>query len=482
MNSTLKKIAVISFMSLILTKVSPSQTPDFTITTSSGPIEVIKFSRYYYSSLEIEKAVSLFVTSKYTIVDVEISPKKDQIPFHLNRQTLELKLSEPGYYMIRVNDSLKIFLFAEKSYKIPADIINIVSGYKIDPSGKINESVKIQRALDDISGSGKILYFPPGIYKSGQLHIRSNSRIHLSKRAILNADTTSVLSFFPTDEIDNRRFIYMKDVENVEITGSGTINGFGNYMRQKSGDDARIRLILAVNSRNIKIEGLILKDPGSWNSQVIMCDNVILRNIKLLNDIDLSNTDGFDPDASRHVLIEDCFAYCGDDNVAVKATGKKEMSGDVDDIVVRGCVFLTKKSSLKVGTETRTSSMKNITFEDNDVIESDRGMALYVRDGATLSNIVFRNNRFERNYPDAQKKAIHFELDKREPRSKMGKIENVLITGCIFYNKFPRKSVIESEVAAGINVTVENLVIAGMNVKSAETAGIEAINSEVIFK
>lgn len=203
----------------------------------------------------------------------------------------------------------------------------------------------------------------------------------------------------------------------------------------------------------------------------------------MLNDIDISNTDGFDPDASSNILIEDCFAYCGDDNVAVKVTGRKNLVADVDNVTVRGCVFLTKKSALKIGTETRSNYIKNITFENNDVIECDRGMAIYVYDGATLDNIFYINNRFERNYPDAQRKAIHFEVDKRNPESKLGFIKNVLIRDCNFINQFPNKSVIEyNGDTIGINVTIQNLNIAGIKVESLESARINAIKSSVTFK
>jgi len=461
------------------------QKPEFKVKTTGETLSVDEFSKYYYYSFDFENPLRLTLFSNISISDIEISPKNDQIPFNLiDNKTINIQISEPGQYLVRINDSIKIFLFAEKPLINSDDqFINIVTRYKLDPTGNTNETIKIQQALNEISGSGKILFFPPGIYKSGQLHPRSNSKIRFARGAILNSDTSSNKPFFPTDYVENRRFIYLYGVENVELDGLGVINGNGNYLRNKFGDDARIRLILAVKSKNIRIEGLTLKDPGSWNTQVIQCDGVILRNLKLLNDIDLSNTDGFDPDASENVLIENCFAYCGDDNVAIKVTGKKDMAANVDNVTVRGCVFLTKKSALKVGTETRSESMKNITFENNDIIECDRGMALYVNDGATLDSISFINNRFERNHPDAQKKAIHFEVDKRNPDSKLGFIKNVLIKDCSFSKAFPNKSVIEySGETVGIYVTIENLTINGNKVETLESARINAINSTVYFK
>ncbi|MGB4292890.1 MAG: glycosyl hydrolase family 28 protein [Bacteroidales bacterium] len=472
-------IIVISFVQTY------AQKPQFEIKLAENKLSLEKFSRYYYSSFDLEKPSTVYINSNLTISDIEISPKIFAIPFNLiDNNRISINLSEPGHYLVRINDSIKIFLFANKPVETVNDqIVNLVTKYNIDNTGKTNETARIQQALDEISGSGKILYFPPGIYKSGQLNLKSNSKVQFARGAVLTADTGSVKFFSPTDYVENRRFIYLNGVENVEITGQGVIDGNGKYLRNKYGDDARIRLILAVKSKNILIEGLILKDPGSWNTQLINCNGVILRNLKLLNDIDISNTDGFDPDASSNILIEDCFAYCGDDNVAVKVTGRKNLVADVDNVTVRGCVFLTKKSALKIGTETRSNYIKNITFENNDVIECDRGMAIYVYDGATLDNIFYINNRFERNYPDAQRKAIHFEVDKRNPESKLGFIKNVLIRDCNFINQFPNKSVIEyNGDTIGINVTIQNLNIAGIKVESLESARINAIKSSVTFK
>jgi len=479
------KRVIILIISLVWAIQTIGQKPHFEILKDEKKLFIYSFSKYYYSSFDIEQPSNFKLLSNTTISKVEISPLNDKIPFSQpDTRSLNFAISEPGQYMIRINDSIKVFLFAEKPL-IPIDnnVVNVVTKYNIDTTGKINETLKIQKALNEISGSGKILYFPRGRYKAGQIFPRSNSRIRFDKGAVLNADTSSVNQYFPTDDIENRRFIYLNGVENIEITGQGIINGNGAYLRSRYGDDARVRLILAVNSKNILIEGLVLKDPGSWNTQVIKCNGVILRNLKLLNDIDLPNTDGFDPDASTNVLIENCFAYCGDDNVAVKVTGKKGLAANVDNVIVRGCVFLTKKSALKVGTETRSDFMKNIAFINNDILECDRGMALYVNDGATLDSISFINNRFERNHPDAQKKAIHFEVDKRNQDSKLGLIKNVFIKDCTFLKPFPNKSVIEYNGATtGITVIIENLVINGQKVETLESARINSIKSIVNFK
>ncbi len=399
-----KLVLALFFWMIIGTVSGAVMLPIFTLKTPSGNLIASNGNDYYFISFDLAKASPMSLTSNIPIEKVEISPKSRPIPFELKDNKLKFSLNKAGQHMIRINDSIKIFLFAEMPEKVPIgkNVINIVGKYKIDSTGRVIETAKIQQALNELSNSGKILFFPKGTYKSGSLDIRSNSCIYFERGAELSTDTSSIGSYNSTDSLKTKRFIYLKNVENVEIKGYGSINGNGNVLRTKFGDDARMRLIMAVKSKHIVVDGLQLKDPGSWNTQILLCEQVTLSNVKILNNTQLANTDGFDPDGSAQVLIENCFACCSDDNVAIKTTGYAGIPGVVDGITVRGCLFLTRKSALKIGTETRGSSMKNIIFENNDVIESDRGMAIYVSDGAILDSILFQNNRFERNHPDQQ--------------------------------------------------------------------------------
>jgi polygalacturonase len=481
----MRNLILIVYILAISLASAGQKTAGFVLQTESGTIDVSKFKTYYFASFDLSKPEMLTLISEKHLKSAEISPKSYGIAFQKEGNQIQFRIEKPGYIMVRINESENVFLFAEKPEELPdaKNIVNLVEKYSVDNTGKTTETEKIQRAINEISGTGKTLYFPKGTYQSRQLQIRSNSNIYLARGAVLKTDTSAIEPYRSNDEVSNKRFISMYNVENVKLSGYGAIDGNGRILRTKFGDDARMRLLMAIKSKNIRIEGLQFKDPGSWNTQVLLCEDVTIRNVKLLNDIDLSNTDGFDPDATRRMLIEDCFAYCGDDNVAIKTTANSGLVGNVDQIIVRNCVFLTKKSALKIGTETRGHEMKNILFENNDVIESDRGIALYVSDGATLSNITYRNNRFERNHPDQQKKAIHVVVNKRKEDSKLGEIKDLLIQDCTFENSFPKKSLVKYEGdGIGISLTIDNLKIAGKRVISPEEANLETDHAQIIFK
>lgn len=455
------------------------------LTRADNEIEIRAFSHYFYASFDLGKPTELTLKSANSIKSCEISPLSRAIKYQVRGNQVTFRLEKPGYVVIRINESDRIFLFAEAPVVRLADTVDIRS-YGVENDGQNTQTELIQKAIDEAAAIGKTLVFPKGIYTAGQICLRQNSQIHLERGAVLQADTGSVDQYYSHDKINTRKFIYIKDADHVKISGYGSINGRGGKLREKFGDEARMRLVMAVNCKNLSIEGVTLIDPGSWNTQILLCQDVVIRHVKLLNNTSLSNTDGFDPDASKKLTIEACFAFCSDDNVAIKTTNYGDYLANAEDITIRGCVFLTKKSSLKVGTETRAESMRNILFEDNDVIESDRGMALYISDGTTYENIRFVNNRFERNYPDAKRAGFYFEINRRNPDSKPGKMNNILIKDCVFQSSFPRSSFIKGlDTSHRIeNVTVDNLIIDGKKVNNQKEAGIEINDfvSNLLFK
>ena len=463
--------------------INPPTEGSYSLMVGGQEVEVVPFKHYHYALVELGAASEVLFTSGTAIETYEISPLSRNIQSTRDGNSIRFRLDRTGYVMVRINETERIFIFAEQPEAVPVENAVSILSFGVSGDGVANITSQVQGAINQTAANGQTLLFPAGVYKCGQLVLPSDAHIHLSRGAELLADDTSADVYAGSGRLNTRRFIFIPDASNVKITGLGAINGNGANLRAKFGDNARMRIVLAVNCRDLLFHGPMFKDPGSWNTQILKCKNVEIRNVKLLNDIDLGNTDGFDPDATQNMQIIDCFAYCSDDNVAIKSTNYGNFLDDVDGITIKGCVFLTKKSSLKVGTESRAANMKNILFEDNDVLESDRGMALYVSDGAHYDNIRFVNNRFERNHPDAQQKEFQFRVNQRNTNSKLGKMTNILIKDCTYYRAFPRKSEISYKGdGTGIELTIDNLVIEGQKITSAEQAGFVIENATVVFK
>lgn len=436
---------------------------DYILTVGTRRVAVESFEDVCYAHFGCAGRVEVTVGVATPITKWTISPKRHRIRAHVDGGRLRFVLAEPRQLVVRVNDFSRLFIFADplesNAPKLVQESVRSIAAAGVDNTGRSAQTGQIQAAIDALPQGG-VLFFGPGVYLTGGLQLKSDMTLYLAGGAVLKG--TSDPKDYPAHKNDGKksthRMVLIDRAENVTIRGRGVIDGNGTALRR--GNDHRGRVLQIRNSRNILVEGVILRDPPSWNTHILGCEHVTIRNVKLLNNPDVKNTDGFDPDASCHVRIDRCFAYCGDDAVAIKSAGYDGISRDVRDVVVRGCVFLTKKSALKVGTETRAAVIEDITFEGNDVLLCDRGMTLYCYDGATCENIRFVNNHFEEPHRDIKQRLIDFAIRERAGK---GRIRNVLIRNCRAEQHWPQKSTLcgldSDHDISGVHF--ENFVVAG---------------------
>lgn len=445
---------------------------DFRVKAGGRDVEVTSFRDIHYVSVEGSGRLKVKISAEKPLESCEVSPVGKGVTALLNDGEASFTLPDNGWWMARLDGEERLFIFYEKREKLPDGIL--ATAYPT-----------LQDAFDAASGSGRTLIVPEGEYVSGTLRIGPDSDIYIARGAVIRG--TDNRDDFPSDgdriEADHinhpesysdngERMTFSRMIliegDNVTLRGRGVIDGNGTVLRAQ-GKPAN--LIRVRNSRNVLIEGLILRNPAAWNTHILGCTDVTIRGVKIINDPLVHNTDGIDPDSSTGVLVENCFAYCSDDNIAIKSTNNSDILRDVEDIVVRDCVFLTRKSSLKVGTETKAQRMRNILFEGNQVLECDRAFVLYCNDGAEFSSITFRNNTVERNWPDSQRKLIHFKISRR---SGEGRIRDVRIELCRALTPFPKKSEIYGLDSAHLieDVTIRDCEGIDLDIKTKNTKNI----------
>ena len=461
----------------------------FTARAGGKELFVEHFKAIQYVDFTVVGKTDLTVTFDAPVTAFRISPLARRITGQSEGAQLRFQIPGPGYYVVEVNNREKLVILANAPLKetppLRQGVLN-ARDYVSDLTGSSLQTAALQKALNEAARTGKTLVFPKGVYRTGTLTIGSNTHVFLEEGALIKGsedrnDYPTDNNLMEADHINNKanysdngefmtfsRLILIDRADGVHIWGRGTIDGSGTVVRAqgKPANLLRIR-----NSRNVLIEGIILRDPAAWNTHILHSEKVTIRDVKVLNDFEVHNTDGFDPDASKEVMIDHCFAYCNDDNIAIKTTNNLNLLQDLEKVTVRNCVFITRKSSLKVGTETKGALMRDILFENNDVLECDRGLALYCNDGATFENIRFVNNRIERNFPDAQRRAIYFAIGNR---SGKGQIKKVLIKDCRFYEKFPNGSTIkgldnEHQIDG---IVFDGVTIAGRKMTSLSDLGI----------
>lgn len=240
---------------------------------------------------------------------------------------------------------------------------------------------------------GGIIFVPSGTYLTGPIRLFSNMTLHLSPGARL---------LFSTDQadyevVDSRwegvsREVYMSciygnNIENVTISGSGTIDGNGKEWwdvfrnRRDELNYPRPKLISFDESSRIVIKDVNLVNSPSWTINPIRSFNITVDNVSILNPADSPNTDGIDPESCSNVRISNCNIDVGDDCIAVKAgteDAREKMA--CENITIMNCTMVHGHGGVVLGSE-MSGDIRNVTISNCVFKETDRGIRLKSRRG-----------------------------------------------------------------------------------------------------
>lgn len=293
--------------------------------------------------------------------------------------------------------------------------------------GETLDTEAVQKAIDQAEGGG-IVWFPAGTYLCGQLNLRSGTHLHLTPEAELRASAER-------EHYEERAMLFGRGVHNVSMTGSGTIDAQGDLIWQRRQEDwsgtFRPKAIMIHESSRISIQDLKIGNVSTWTIHLVGCEDVYLRGLTVLNDLEVLNSDGINPDGCRRVHISDCRIRGGDDCIAVKSTGHGEGPYVCEDIVVTNCTLETKKTALKIGTETQRD-IRRCTFSNIVIHGSARGIGIWVRDGGTIEGLRFDNIVMDLiEFPDESLsgEAIRVVMQQRRDDSPWGHIRDITVTG-----------------------------------------------------
>jgi polygalacturonase len=155
--------------------------------------------------------------------------------------------------------------------------------------------------------------------------------------------------------------------------------------------------------------------PCHWMLVLGACEDIEVDSIRqIANDV---SSDGIDIAGSKRVHITGCCLHNGDDNIAIKAISNKsgeddrvplgfpdeDWKGQVEDVVVSACRFFNVNggSAMEIGYETSTDSIRNIRFEDIDVLavhEFGSVFGIHNGDRALVENVVWDDIRVEHHF------------------------------------------------------------------------------------
>ncbi len=229
-----------------------------------------------------------------------------------------------------------------------------------------------------------VIYFGPGEHWVDTIRPQSGQTVYLHGdalvRAVLPAGAAGkrggVLNLYsyPPPVID------LEDVEGVTVRGRGILDG------TLLPHPAR-NLLRAHRCRNLRVEGVTLRNSPNWHFPIVDCDDVTVEGVAGISG--RLNSDGINAVSSRRVTVRDCFIRGHDDTYAVKAT----LPGRVaEDILYERCVAWNDWGyALGITYETR-ADISRITYRDCDVVFARNwAIGVHVVDSGTISDV-----RFER--------------------------------------------------------------------------------------
>ncbi len=262
----------------------------------------------------------------------------------------------------------------------------------------------IQAAIDYIAteGGGRLV-FGPGNYLTGSIYLKSGVTLHLEAGATI-LGSTNPFDFAVDSNIPMswKSLIYAVKQKNIGITGQGTINGQGftnanntlsmvhrgliedelKYDRIR--EWKRPQNIYFFDCQHIKIEGITLKDPASWNQTYDQCDQLIVENITVDSKA-YWNNDGIDIVDCTNVVIRNSYFDAADDAICLKSHSAEKIC---ENILIENCTARSSASGLKFGTVSR-GGFRNVTVKNLTVFDTYRSAITFASvDGGLIDNIL----------------------------------------------------------------------------------------------
>lgn len=260
-------------------------------------------------------------------------------------------------------------------------------------------TLAIQQVIDSASlkGGGTIV-IPKGVFLSGALFFKPNTKLRLENGAILKgSDNIKDYPLIPS-RMEGKSIYYYAAlvnayrVDSFSITGPGTINGNGakfwsyfwayrDSMKQlkKSATNLEVhrpRLVFLWGCDDVMVSNVKLCNSGFWTTHLYQCNNVLIENCDIRSPyrpVKAPSTDGIDIDVCKKVTVRGCYISVNDDAVCIKGgkgpyAHKMPENGIVEDVLVENCTFGESHGVLTLGSESihaRNISLRNCKVESN---------------------------------------------------------------------------------------------------------------------
>jgi len=194
-----------------------------------------------------------------------------------------------------------------------------INDYGSNGDGKTLNTGAFQKAIDDCSqnGGGTVLV-PKGTFITGTIFLKSNITLFLEEGAVIKGtrDLTKYSPFNPKDNEEPglnwfRALILGVNIENVTITGKGTIDG--DHVFDAEGEE-KMRgphAILFGDSKNITLTDITIRNAANYAFLGWRIEKATFKNL-VFN----AGWDGIHVRWGKDISVTHCKFYTGDDCIA----------------------------------------------------------------------------------------------------------------------------------------------------------------------
>ena len=320
---------------------------------------------------------------------------------------------------------------------IPPRTVSITDFGAVGDGAALNTTA-FDRAIEACAknGGGRVIV-PQGIWLTGPIQLKSNIDLHVERGAVIQFSARAEdyplvrTTWEGSPAVRRMSPIYGVGIENIAITGEGVLDGAGEAWRmvkkskltdgewrklvasggvlEKTGDTwwpsleamngaALVRsldkraapiedyaaareflrpvLVSLVECRRVLLDGPTFQNSPAWNIHPLMCADMVIRNVTVLNPWYSQNGDGLDLDSCRRVAVYNCRFDVGDDAICLKS-GRDEYGRKrgrpCEEIVISDCVVYHGHGGFTVGSE-MSGGVRNVVVKRCTFLGTDLGV------------------------------------------------------------------------------------------------------------
>jgi len=324
----------------------------FQVSTENKSVFVYDSPVAPFTIFDFKGEITLNIKSKKDIRWLDIRPRSLGLVYSYTGNSITIKINRPCQFSIEIN---------QMPYQEPLLVF----------------ANPLEKSKPNPKDTNVIFYETGKVHKIGKIQLRNNKTLYIEGGAIVEGH------------------ILAENASNIKIMGSGLLNGINNKEYQK--DKRWGKFIELIDCSNITLSGITLINAVTWEVVPTHCNNMLIDNLHILSEN--GGDDGIDIVRTKNLVIQNSFIRTKDDNIVVKCIRKYPDTETSENILVRNCVLWNTVwgNAIEIGFELAATEVKNIRFQDCDIIHCEAGAAISIHntDYAIIKDLVFEDIRIE---------------------------------------------------------------------------------------